>query len=154
VSVPAASRATSARSFSGCAMRTRRCGWSARSCEKRGSSRQGGRRAVSEVFSLIAAEKNNFPVAVMCRVLHVSRTGLQNWERRAPSDSALSDAWLTEKITQIHTESRGVYGARGGFGRVSGAPGVRQQDVGKLEFVCARTTFLGGSRRVCCAASF
>ena len=59
---------------------------------------------------MIAAEKTNFPVAVLCRVLGVSRTGFHNWERRAPSDRALSDAWLTEKITQIHDASRGVYG--------------------------------------------
>jgi putative transposase len=60
---------------------------------------------------LIAAEKTNFPVAVMCRVLGVSRTGFHNWERRAPSDRALSDAWLIEKIKHIHDASRGVYGA-------------------------------------------
>jgi len=60
---------------------------------------------------LIAAEKTNYPVAVMCRVLGVSRTGFHNWERRAPSDRALTDAWLTDKIRQIHDASRGVYGA-------------------------------------------
>jgi putative transposase len=60
---------------------------------------------------LIAAEKSNYPVAVMCRVLRVSRTGFHNWERRAPSDRALTDAWLTEKIKRIHEDSRGVYGA-------------------------------------------
>ena len=59
---------------------------------------------------MIAAEKTNYPVAVMCRVLGVSRTGFHNWERRAPSDRALTDAWLTEKIKQIHENSRGVYG--------------------------------------------
>ena len=46
----------------------------------------------------------------MCRVLGVSRTGFHNWERRAPSDRALQDAWLTEKIKRIHEASRGVYG--------------------------------------------
>jgi putative transposase len=60
---------------------------------------------------LIAAEKTNYPVAAMCRVLGVSRTGFHNWQRRAPSDRALTDAWLTDKITQIHEQSRGVYGA-------------------------------------------
>ena len=60
---------------------------------------------------MIAAEKTNYPVAVMCRVLHVSRTGFHNWERRAPSDRALSDAWLTEKVRQLHDASRGIYGA-------------------------------------------
>jgi putative transposase len=48
---------------------------------------------------------------VMCRVLGVSRTGFHNWERRAPSDRALSDVWLTERIREIHDASRGVYGA-------------------------------------------
>jgi putative transposase len=60
---------------------------------------------------LIAAEKTNFPVAVMCRVLGVSRTGFHNWERRVPSDRALTDAWLIDKIRRIHAQSRGVYGA-------------------------------------------
>jgi putative transposase len=63
------------------------------------------------VFSFIAAEKTDYPVAVLCRVFGVSRTGFHNWERRAPSDRALEDAWLTEKIKQIHAASRGVYGA-------------------------------------------
>jgi putative transposase len=63
------------------------------------------------VFSFIAAEKTNYPVAVMCRVFGVSRTGFHNWERRAPSDRALQDAWLTERIKRIHDASRGVYGA-------------------------------------------
>ena len=48
---------------------------------------------------------------MLCRVLGVSRTGFHNWERRPPSDRALADAWLTEKIKQIHDGSRGVYGA-------------------------------------------
>jgi putative transposase len=63
------------------------------------------------VFSLIAAEKANYPVAVMCRVLGVNRTSFHDWERRPPSDRVLTDAWLTEKIEQIHADSRGVYGA-------------------------------------------
>jgi hypothetical protein len=63
------------------------------------------------VFSFIAAEKTTYPVAVMCRVLDVNRTAFHNWERRAPSDRALTGAWLTEKIKQIHDASRGVRGA-------------------------------------------
>ena len=59
---------------------------------------------------MIAAEKTNYPVAVMCRVLGVNRTSFHDGERRPPSDRALTDAWLTEKIKQIHAASRGVYG--------------------------------------------
>ena len=60
---------------------------------------------------MIAAEKTNYPVVVMCRVLGVNRTAFHNWERRAPSGRALNDAWLTEKIKLIHDQSRGVYGS-------------------------------------------
>jgi putative transposase len=45
----------------------------------------------------------------MCRILGVSRPGFHAWERRAPSDRALSDTWLTEKIKAIHAGNRGVY---------------------------------------------
>ena len=48
----------------------------------------------------------------MCRALGVNRTSFHDWECRAPSDRALSDAWLTEKIKQIHADSDGTYGAR------------------------------------------
>src|SRR5438270_2803903 len=48
----------------------------------------------------------------MCRALGVNRTSFHDWERRAPSDRALSDAWLSEKIKEIHAASDGTYGAR------------------------------------------
>jgi putative transposase len=47
----------------------------------------------------------------MCRVLGVNRTSFHDWERRPPSDRALTDAWLTEKVKLIHRDSRGVYGS-------------------------------------------
>ena len=48
----------------------------------------------------------------MCRALGVNRTSFHDWQRRAPSDRALSDAWLTEKLKAIHAASDGTYGAR------------------------------------------
>ena len=48
----------------------------------------------------------------MCRALQVNRTSFHDWERRAPSDRALGDAWLIEKIKTIHADSDGTYGAR------------------------------------------
>jgi putative transposase len=62
-------------------------------------------------FRLIAAEKANHPVDLLCSVLGVSRSGFYAWARRAPSDRALTDAWLSEQIREIHAENRGVYGA-------------------------------------------
>ena len=48
----------------------------------------------------------------MCRALGVNRTSFHDWERRAPSDRELTDAWLIEKIKQIHADSDGTYGTR------------------------------------------
>jgi hypothetical protein len=60
---------------------------------------------------LIAAEKPNFPVACDVPGARCEPDAFHNWERRAPSDRALQDTWLTEKIKQIHDASRGVYGS-------------------------------------------
>jgi putative transposase len=64
------------------------------------------------MYRMISAEKARTPVSVACGLLGVSRSGFYDWQRRAPSDHALSDAWLIEKIKQIHGEHRGVYGSR------------------------------------------
>lgn len=76
-------------------------------------------------FRLIAAEKANHPVDLMCRILGVSRSGFYAWARRAPSDRALNDAWLLEQIREIHTANRGVYGAPRVHAELRLARGVR-----------------------------
>jgi putative transposase len=63
-------------------------------------------------YRIISAERASFPVSVMCETLEVSKSGFHAWERRAPSDRALSDAWLTSRIKEIHENARGVYGSR------------------------------------------
>ena len=77
------------------------------------------------MFSFIAAEKTGYPVALMCRALEVNRTSFHDWERRAPSDRTLTDAWLTEKIKQIHESKRRVYGAPRIHAELAMAHGVR-----------------------------
>jgi putative transposase len=63
-------------------------------------------------FRFIAAEKAEYPISLLCRVLGVSRSGFHAWERRPPSDRDLGDAWLLERIRELHRESRHTYGAR------------------------------------------
>ncbi len=63
------------------------------------------------VYRMISAEKASTPVSVACALLGVSRSGYYEWATRAPSDRALSDAWLLEKIRAIWAENRKVYGA-------------------------------------------
>jgi putative transposase len=62
---------------------------------------------------MIEAQKatEGVPVSRACELLGVSRSGYHKWLTRPPSDRALSDAWLIEKITEIHKDNRGVYGA-------------------------------------------
>jgi putative transposase len=64
------------------------------------------------IYRIISAERASFPVSLQCEVLGVSRSGYYGWANGVPSDRALSDAWLTEKIREIHKRARGVYGVR------------------------------------------
>ena len=63
-------------------------------------------------FRFIAAEKADYPVSLLCRMLGVSRSGFHAWAGRAPSERALVDARLAERIGEIHKRSRESYGAR------------------------------------------
>jgi putative transposase len=56
------------------------------------------------------AEKANYPVALMCRVLGVSRSGFHAWERRGKSARALANVELGREIRRVHAESRATYG--------------------------------------------
>jgi len=63
------------------------------------------------VYRFIAAEKAAHSIAIMCRVLEVSRSGYHAWRRRPPCPRALEDARLTERIRELHRKRRGVYGS-------------------------------------------
>ena len=62
------------------------------------------------IFNLIDAERASYPVAVLCRVLGVSKSGYYAWRGRPPSERRPQDALLTEKIREIHSRSRETYG--------------------------------------------
>jgi hypothetical protein len=73
--------------------------------------RAGERRDTTEVFEYMKAQQDRFPIAVMSRVLEVSRSGFYAWEGRRPSRRACEDAELGQRIRGIHEQSRGTYGA-------------------------------------------
>ena len=56
------------------------------------------------------ANRALYAVTRMCRLLDVSTSGYYAWLKRGPSARALSNASLTELISEIHTFSRGTYG--------------------------------------------
>lgn len=62
-------------------------------------------------FAFILAEKANFPVRAMCRVLGVSSSGFYAWRERAPSKRSQRDRALTIVIADAHRQSRGTYGS-------------------------------------------
>lgn len=63
------------------------------------------------MFGFIAAKKAEHPIAMMCRVLEVSRSGYHAWIKRPPSARAVQDARLTARIRELHKLRRGVYGS-------------------------------------------
>lgn len=62
------------------------------------------------LFKLIDAEKANYPISLLCRVLRVSRSGYYDWKDRSPSKRDRENAALIEKIREIHNRSRRIYG--------------------------------------------
>jgi putative transposase len=59
----------------------------------------------------VEAEKEHFPVATLCRLLGVSRSGYYAWRTRPPCARACANQELTRHIREVHQESRGTYGA-------------------------------------------
>jgi putative transposase len=78
---------------------------------------------VSEKYTLIAAEKAEFDVSMMCRILGVSRSGFYDWEGREASDRVRRREELKSMIAYEFDQSEGTYGYR----RIHAA--LRRKDV-------------------------
>ncbi len=64
-----------------------------------------------KVFGFVLARKAEHSIALMCRVLEVSRSGYHAWATRSPSARAVQDARLTARIRELHDKRRKVYGS-------------------------------------------
>jgi len=62
-------------------------------------------------FAFIAAEKACFPVALMCRLLAVSRAGFYAWRRRPIARRTRQDGILAVAVAAIYAENHGRYGS-------------------------------------------
>ena len=62
------------------------------------------------IFSFIEIEKADHSIALMCRVLGVSRSGYYAWRVRPPSRRERDNAALIKRIHRIHRDSRETYG--------------------------------------------
>ncbi|HBO1242730.1 TPA: IS3 family transposase, partial [Pseudomonas aeruginosa] len=63
-------------------------------------------------FRAIEALAGRYPVAPMCRLLQVSRSGFYAWQQRPPSVREMANRRLSKEIRTIHHEVNGIYGHR------------------------------------------
>ena len=78
-------------------------------------------------FAFIATEKACYPVALMCRVLKVSRAGYYAWYKRPACQHTQEDQRLGLAVAAIYRESRGRYGSPGSMpscASAASAPGA------------------------------
>ena len=62
-------------------------------------------------YRFIVAHRATYPLALLCRVLSVARSGYDAWLRRSVSARQQVDQQLTEQITTIHQQSRQTDGS-------------------------------------------
>lgn len=62
-------------------------------------------------FKFIDAQKVNYPLTLLCRVMQVSRGGYYAWLGRGPSKRSKRDAVLLVRIEHFHKASRRSYGS-------------------------------------------
>ncbi|NLH70780.1 MAG: hypothetical protein GX454_11480 [Brooklawnia sp.] len=80
---------------------------------------------MSDVFALMAAEKANYPVVWMCRLLAVSRASFYRWLRGdEPSPRAARHLELSEQIKAVYDEAEGKAG-RDQIVKILGKRGVK-----------------------------
>lgn len=92
-------------------------------------------------YPFIEAEKVNFPMAVLCRVLAVSRSGFYAWRKRPESNRGRENRRLAVKIRTIHRVSRKIYGSprihdalrEAGVARIMRAAGIRAKTVRRFK---------------------
>ena len=62
-------------------------------------------------YRFIHAERANYPITILCRVLAVARSAYYAWARRGVSARARADEQLATQIAAVHARSRRTYGA-------------------------------------------
>jgi putative transposase len=62
-------------------------------------------------YSFMLAEKANFPVAFMCRMLKLARSGFYVWLRATPSERMLEERALVVHLHEAYRQSEATYGS-------------------------------------------
>src|SRR5262249_18512424 len=78
-------------------------------------------------FRCIEAEKANFPIGMMCRLMEVTRSGFYAWRKRPESEWARTEKRLTVEVRSIFEASHRRYGSP----RIHREFRARRQTVGR-----------------------
>ncbi len=62
-------------------------------------------------YATIERNRNRYSIQMMCRLLHVSRSGFYAAKTRPESARCKQDRKLIKEIRRVHTQSKGVYGS-------------------------------------------
>ncbi len=63
-------------------------------------------------YRFIRAEKGNYALWLLCRVLRVSPSGYYAWQSRRPSERSQENQKLKRQVLEIYEQSRKTYGSR------------------------------------------
>ena len=58
-------------------------------------------------YAWIAKQSDSYPVARLCRLLGVSRSGFVQWRERVPSARAQANAALDVQVAAVHVQPVG-----------------------------------------------
>ena len=62
-------------------------------------------------YAFIEAQRSNYAVALLCRLLEVSEQGFYQWRKRPTARRKLEDQRLGDEVQMIHAESKQRYGS-------------------------------------------
>ena len=62
-------------------------------------------------YRFVKQAQDRYPVAIMCEMLGISRSGYYAWKKRMPSQRELDNQALIKHIRRIHQMSRKTYGS-------------------------------------------
>src|ERR1700690_2917325 len=81
-------------------------------CGQRYIKKSGGVlcQGVTVKYAWIEAQAGWQPIARLCKVLGVSRSGFLQWRKRGPSDRELANRSLDAQVAVIHAEGKQGYG--------------------------------------------
>ena len=63
-------------------------------------------------YELMSASRQDWPVAVMCETLEVSRSGYYDYVRTQAAEDSTDDLELLTRIKALHAETGQCYGSR------------------------------------------